>query len=499
MQQKKQEGLIAIGLITALVLLLVPMFVIGKYNFISMDDYTYGTIVRDGADGQSFFGVLWAQAKNAYECYATWQGQYFVNWLIMVFLALGGADHYGLVLLLTLLPLVLAEFFLAYTVLGKGFKASFGQVCIAIVPVIVYHISFPPSTAEAFYWLCGAVTYTTSYALSLISLGLLVNLLFAERNSRLQNILSVIVLLILSVCLGGSNFVTGLFMLLVCGLFAVYGIVAKHKYRLIYFINLAVYTVCFLLTAFSPGATNRRIENADAQVSAIKAICMSLYDAAIYVSTWTFPFVLLLCLVMVPLFWKIVKNVKCRFPVPLLILVISFGMFAAQFTPNEYALGIIGTYRVQNIYRFQMIFWLLGNEFYLLGWLHSRFPDRKIPFLSAAAEKWKRIPLSSVIYGVLAGVLVLAAMYINVGPGAAPYKAYRDLRDGTAAVYYEEHQERLLLLEDKSLDDVVLEAFTNPPSALFFEDLKEVNNWENQHAAEYYGKNSILVRTKQAQ
>ncbi len=89
MDQKKQERLIAAGLIAVLVLLLIPMFLIGKYNFISMDDYTYGNIVRGSmTEGKSFFGVLWAQAGNAYDCYMTWQGQYFVNWLIMVFLAL---------------------------------------------------------------------------------------------------------------------------------------------------------------------------------------------------------------------------------------------------------------------------------------------------------------------------------------------------------------------------------------------------------------------------
>ncbi len=287
---------------------------------------------------------------------------------------------------------------------------------------------------------------------------------------------------------------TGLFMLLVCFLFAVYGIVTKHKHALVYGINLLVYAACFLLTALSPGAANRRIENAAAQVPALKAILLSIYDAFIYMTTWTFPFVLLTVLVMIPLFWKIIKNVKYRFPMPLLVLLFSFGMFAAQFTPNEFALGIIGTYRVQNIYRFQMIFWLFGSEFYLLGWLHRRFPDLKIPVLGTVVRKWKRLPLSSVLYGVVAGVLVVVTMYLNVGPAAAPYKAYKDLRGGTAAAYYQEHQERLQLLEDETLSDVVLDAFTNPPSALFFEDLKKDNSWENRDAAAYYNKNSILVK-----
>lgn len=495
MKQKTQERLIALALFVFLIISLIPLLLIARYNFLSMDDYTYSNIVRDSIyEGQSFFGILWAQACNAYECFSTWQGQYFVNWVIMVFLALGGAAHYDLVVMITLIPMLIADLFLAYMVLGKGLKASFSQVCIAIIPVMILQLSFPPSAAEAFYWLCGAVTYTTTYAISLVSLGLLVNLLYAKQNSKVQNTISAIVLLVFSFCLGGSNFVTGLFMLLVFFLFAVYGVWVKHKHRIIYVANLVVFTVCFLLTAFSPGATNRRLENADAQVPAVKAILLSLYEAAKYITTWTFPFVIIAVLAMIPIFWRIVKKTSYRYPLPLLVLLFSFGMYAAQFTPNQYALGIVGAYRVQNIYRFQMFFWLLGNEFYLLGWIHARFPEWKMPLAVSLYEKIKRIPLVSFVYCFVMGCLVFGTMYVQLGPATSSYSAFKSLREGNAAIYYEEHQERLKLLEDDTIEDVVLEPFSCPPYTLFFEDWKSSNSWENADAAKYFGKNSIIVK-----
>lgn len=222
-KQKNQERLIALGLFALLLILLAPLLLIARYNVMSVDDYTYINIAQNGLyEGQSVFGVLFAQAKNAYDCWSTWQGQYFVNWLIMVFLALGGPQHYYLVIAVTLIPLLFAELFLARVVLQKGFGATFSQTCIAIIPVMIFHMSVPPSSVEAYYWLSGAVTYTTTYAISLVSIALLVNLLFAQQERRYKVFVSKIILIILSMCLGGSNFVTGLFMALVFFLFAAY-------------------------------------------------------------------------------------------------------------------------------------------------------------------------------------------------------------------------------------------------------------------------------------
>lgn len=492
--QHNQERLIALGLFVLLLILLAPLLNIARYNIIGVDDYTYINIAQNGLDkGKNFFDVLFFQMKNSYDLWSTWQGQYFVNWLIMVFLAFAGAKHYYLVIVVTLIPLLLAELYLAHIVLQKGFGATFSQTCIAITPVMIFHISIPPSLVEAYYWLSGAITYTTTYAISLVSIALLVNLFLKAPKRKYQTIISKVILIVFSICLGGSNFVTGLFMLLVFFLFTAYALFTKHKHRIFYIINFVVFTICFLVTIFSPGATNRREVNSEAQVSAVKAIFLSLYEAANYIKTWSFPFVILLLVVMIPLFRKLIKKKNYKFPLPFLVLLVSFGIYAAQFTPNQYALGILGSYRVQNIYRFQMIFWLLGNEFYILGYLHRRFPNLKFSF----ENRITKIPFISLLYGFVSICAVFFCMYYYMGDSLSSVSAYKSLKDGSARIYYQEYKERLELLNDDSMQDVILKPYSQTPYALFFNDFKTFNSWENIEAAKYYGKNSILIEETQ--
>lgn len=488
-ETKSQERLIALGLFMLLMILLIPVLWISRYNVMGVDDYRYLNIAQNALiEEHNIFTVLITQAQNAIDCWKTWQGQYFANWMIMSFLALGGAENYFLVTFVTLIPLLLADYLLAYVILKKGFHATLSEVSIAILPVMIFHMSAPPSLVEAYYWLSGAITYTTVYAISLVSIALLTNLLFAGKKWKMW--VSYVVVLLISVCLGGGNFVTGLFMLLVFSAFSLYALVRKHKQRVFYFVNLLTFTAFFLITIFSPGATSRRMENAESQVSAIKAVILSLVEAWKYIVTWTLPFVILLVVVLIPLFWEIIKKKNYRFPFPVLVLLVSFGMYAAQFTPNQFALGILGAYRVQNIYRFQMILLLLGNEFYILGYLHRRFPTLKISLF----EKIKRIPFVVTIYGALATCLVFACMYRTMGDGMSSVNTYKSLRDGTAAQYYQEYQERLAVLEDDSIKDVVFEPYTYHPYALFFEDFQKHHNWINEDAAQIYNKSTISIK-----
>lgn len=489
-EEKNQERFIAFGLFLLLIVLLIPLLWISKYNVMAVDDYKYLNIAWNGSyeEEQNILDILLAQMKNAFDCWKTWQGQYFANWSIMSFLALRGAENYFFVTLVTLIPLLSADYALVYVILRKGFDATLSQVCIAVFPVMIYHLSVPASLVEAFYWLSGAVTYTTVYAMSLVSIALLVNLLFIYSKKR--RFASYAIVLLLSVCIGGGNFVTGLFMFLVFFFFAAYAFVSRRRHRLFYLINLLIFVMSFLLTIFSPGATNRRIENKESQISAAKAVCLSLLEAVKYVCTWTQPFMILLAAAMLPLFWKLVKKKKYRFPLPALAVLFGFGVYAAQFTPNQYALGILGAYRVQNIYRFQLIFLLLGNEFYILGYLHRRFPLLKFRLL----EKLKKVPFITAAYGALATCVVFACMCYYAKDTMSSISTYKSLRNGSAKKYYEEYRERVNILEDDTIEDVVFIPYSCPPYALYFGDFQKSYNWVNEDAAQIYNKNSIRIQ-----
>lgn len=487
LKAENQERLVAAGLFLFLIILLIPLLWIARYNVMAVDDYKYLNIARNGMQGE-IIGVILSQIRNALDCWKTWQGQYFANWSIMTFLALGGAENYFLVPWITLIPLLLADYALQYVILRKGFGATLSEVCIVAFSVMIFHLSVPMSLVEAFYWLSGAVTYTTVYAISLVSIALLLDLLFIDHQRRRYIIYAVV--LLSSVCIGGGNFVTGLFMFLAFFFFTLYAFVVKNRRRIFYLVNMLVFTIAFLLTVFSPGATNRRLENIESQVSAIKAIFLSLWEAAKYVHLWTQPYVILILAALAPLFWKIIKNKRYRFPFPALVALFSFGMFAAQFTPNQYALGILGAYRVQNIYRFQLIFLLLGNEFYLLGYLHRRLPFLKFHFI----DKIKRIPFITVFYGMIAMCAIFSFMRYYVGDTMSSISAYKAIRDGSAQGYYQEYQERLAILKDDSIKDVVFTPFRHKPYALFFDDFQWSHTWINEDAAQVYNKNSIVIR-----
>jgi len=490
LETRNQERLVAFGLFLLLFILLAPLLWIAKYNVMAVDDYKYLNIARSNMQGEGWnlFSIAFSQARNAFDCWKTWQGQYFANWSIMTFLALGGDENYFCVTLITLIPLLLADFMLIYILLKKGFGATFSEVCIAALPVMIFHMSVPASLVEAYYWLSGAVTYTTVYAISLASTALLTDLLFLEGKKR--KVLVYAIVLALSVCMGGGNLVTGLFMVLVFFFFALYAFAAKKRQCVFYLVNFLVYTATFLLTIFSPGVTNRRMENIEHQVPALKAVFLSLFEAAKYVRTWTQPYVILLLIALIPLFWKILKKRNYRFPLPGLVILISFGMYAAQFMPNQYALGILGAYRVQNIYRFQLIFWLLANEFYILGYLQRRFPSLK----NGISDKIKKVPFITAVYGTMAVCITFGCMYCYVGNTMSSVSAYKSIRDGSAQGYYQEYQERLAILKDDAIKDVVFKPYYYCPYALYFDDFQRSYNWINEDAAQIYHKNSIIIQ-----
>lgn len=511
-----QERIVAVALTVLLVILLIPMLWISKYNVMGVDDYRYLNIAKNALiEDENVWKVFMTQMQNSYECWRTWQGQYFVNFLIMFFLAMGGEECYFAVPFITLIPLLVADYYLAHVVLRKGFGASVAQTCIAILPIMIYQVSLPASLVEAFYWLCGAVTYTTVYAMSLLSIGLLTNLMLSDsprstsntgvhseleiRTSRdekgWKNGAVYFAILLLSVCLGGGNLVTGLFLLLVFFTYTVYGFWKKNKHRIFCLVNTLVYTASFCTTILSPGLMSRRTENAEAQVSAFKAIMMSLYEAGKYIYTWTLPFVMVALIGLIPLFWKIIQKRKYSFPAPIVVFTFTFGLYAAQFTPNQYALGILGAYRVQNIYRFQMIFFLLLNEFYFLGYLHRKFPN-----LGSYFKKMRiKIPMGIVIYGMVFLGGCFLWMREIAGSTMSSTSAYDNLRDGSAVQYYKEYQERLTVLEDETRKDVVFEPYSVHPYPLFFGDFQEAGNWVNMYAAELYHKNTISIHPMESE
>lgn len=492
MKSETQEKLIAAGLLLLLILLILPMLLIARYDIPSVDDFSYRIIAEPAwNETHSVLKTLWAQVQNSVDLWYTWQGTAFGNWLMLSAIALFSKSFYYLTIYFTLIPMILSEIFAARVIFCKGLRLSASQAVIVSLPCIIYQVMLPPSACEGFYWMCGAILYTTVFALAVSTTAVMVLLLLDHRRFGVSVIAKEILLLLLSCMIGGCNYVTALTMLLILTCFTIYGWWRRHPHRVCYTVCTVAFLACFLLSVISPGAANRQ-SSAGEHLSAVSAILLSFREAWSYIRIWTLPQVWALMLVLFPVYLRLARRAKLSFRLPALVTLFSFCIYAAQFTPCLYALGIIGAYRVQNLYRFTLYILLLGNEFYWCGWLAHRLEV----YIRPETGK-KRIPCRQLLWAVLSFCIVLPVFLYWGGPTVSFTSAVLSLRRGQAAAYYQEYRERLTILEDESVQDAELMPFTNAPYLLFFGDIQEdPSAWENIATAEYYHKNTVSLRSE---
>lgn len=82
-QNEKLHGRVILGVtLLALIAVLIPLFQIARYNFMSVDDYSYamhsGQIYKET---HSVWKVFAGQIAYVADYYKTWQGTYFSEWL----------------------------------------------------------------------------------------------------------------------------------------------------------------------------------------------------------------------------------------------------------------------------------------------------------------------------------------------------------------------------------------------------------------------------------
>lgn len=469
---------------------LIPLFWIAHYNFKSVDDFDYSQnaeIVWEKT--HSIINVFSSQIPYVKDAYLSWQGTFFSTWFSRSVLGIIGKNAYYVGTYLTLGGFVLAESLLCCLIFFKVLKADVFSAGTVTACCLGFQILMTPVPSEAYFWFVGAMLYTFAHALALFLVAILIEMYYADK------LWIVIVLEILGVLLtiavGGSNYVTGLTMFVVYGLSTFWVFYKKHSYRWIYLGNTLLYTAVFLINVLAPGNQKRLNAAGDEGMSVIGAILRALKEAAEYVATNMYLPCIILGFMFFPLFIKIVKRNKYRYSFPILITLLSFGVFAAQFTPALYTLGFLGAGRMLNLYRLNFYILLYGNELYWTGWYVHRCEDR----YEIVEKKSEKSTICLLLPAwCLGGLLLCYTLIFWGGSTLTSVSAFMSLRTGQAQQYYQENLERLELLEDESLDVVYLKDFTYKPYVLYFNDIqRDPEDWVNISMADYFGKETIYL------
>lgn len=480
------EKAVALLVVAAVALMLVPMLVVARYNVPCADDYHYGaSTYYTWQATHSLAAVLRAAGEKVAERYANWQGTYSAIFLMALQPAVFGNGFYALVPFLTLGMLAAGTCFFCLSLFAKLLGASRWQALVLALVWLDIDTQLLPSAVQGFYWYNGAIFYTFFFGVQLFYFGLLARYLAMGHASRRRSAAFLTGLCALGLFLGGGNLVTafGTLLVLVCVL-CLLAIMKSRQWRAL-LLPLAFLLAGFLVNVCAPGNSVRQQSMGD-PLPAPLAVLRAVQEAVLqFDKNLTLP-ILLALVFLLPVLWNAAANAHLSFRWPLLFFVFTFGLYAAQFCPTWYALKQAGPARLLDIIFYSAFFWMAVNLFYFLGWLQRRL------WAENGAVPQGRYTIGFV--AVTAALLAVSCFAMRDMLNFTSIQALNALRTGQAQQYHAEFEARVEILEDTTQPDAVLQPYSVRPRVLYFDDAtSDAADWRNGAIAYYYGKHSVIV------
>lgn len=497
-----RSGRRAVVLAAGLLLLsLLPLLLLGKYNVMCIDDYDYGRRVHDvfAATGSVGASVQEAWRQNM-DFYRDWQGTY-VSCFLMAMCPMN--FHYQTAWVVPILMIGMfasSSFVLGRHVLGRWFgcEGQGASLCMLLLLFTFYQVIEAPF--EGIYWYNGAAHYVLMQSLWFFLLTLVSTCITAEKKGRAA--LGCAVSSVLSVIVGGGNLVTALQAEIFLVFLAAYMVWKKRDRIACVMIPFLTGTAGFLVNILAPGNARRASLDVDEGYGAVKAVLLSFYHMAVFAIRWTPLFVVIAWLVLLPLLWRMAKTSKYDFSHPLLVTAGAYCVLSAMFTPTLFAVGMAGLSRVDNIIQMTYYMAALLITIYWLGYISHRTGIRgtkdgtALQESSAAAAFGMFLERAGSRMSAVCMILLLAVWVLTADKNTyTSISALRSLAKGEAETFYEEAMERYALYTNEELEEVAVAPYSAKPHLFSFEDLSEdPGNWLNLAVANYYHKSSVRCK-----
>lgn len=494
-----------------LLLSLLPLLVLGKYNVMCIDDYDYGRRVHDVWQATGSFGASLQEAwRQNMELYREWQGTYVSCFLMAMCPMNFRYDTAWVVPVLMIGMFAVSAFALGRHILVRwlGCEGQGASLCMILLIFMFYQVIEAPF--EGIYWYNGSTHYVLMQSVWFFLLTLASESVWAENKGRA--VLCCAAASVLAVIVGGGNLVTGL-QAEILMVFLVGYVFWIERHKIAYVIApFLVGTAGFLVNVLAPGNTARSSVDLDEGYGAVKAVLLSFYHMAVFAIRWTPLFAVLVWLALLPLLWKLAKASEQKFSHPFLVTAGAYCVLSAMFTPTLFAVGMVGLSRVDNIIQMTYYVAALLVTTYWLGYLSHRVgaaaaaKDSVLQDSTAAKNSGEMKDSAAAAFGLFLErtggrmsavclILLLAVWMLTADKNTyTSISALRSLIKGEAQVFYEEAMERYALYTDEDFADVEVESYSEKPALFAFDDLSEdEGNWLNLAVANYYQKNSVKL------
>jgi hypothetical protein len=483
---EKYEKIGAYVLTAVMAISLGVIIYLGRFNHPTGDDYYYGVATaKVWSDTGNIFLTVKEAAKGVAYQYVNWQGTYSAMLLMHLPPNIFGEGAYKLVTGVILLLYTFSVFYLLKPVIKACLKGSSYMWCAVSSAFVILTIQTVPFKGESMFWYNGAMYYTGYFAVTLTFFGMLIRYLISDRK------IYVPVMAVAAVFLAGGNYVSLLPALIICCMVTAV-LLVKHSHKSVPVgIITCLMLAGLLVSAAAPG--NQMRESGLWDMSAGKAVLESLVQGISYMEAWIDRWWLMSAIILTPFFWHTYKNVNLKFAYPIPVTVFIYGIFCSMECPTFYAMNSTGPARVLAIVYYGFELFSLAGYYYILGYLYRWCEAGKFSYTFDETKKYRYAPqlLAAAVF------LYLAFMQLYSGQlrECTSYKAINLIRSGEAAAYEQEYQDRLAVLRDDTVKDVVFSPYTYQPDMLFVGDFQgSTDNVNNQKVAEYFGKNSLMVQ-----
>jgi len=470
------------------VLSLLPLLFVGFYCHPTGDDIYYGVHAREiFEETHSVFQTIGNAISGVGHDYNTWQGTYAAMFIMRLQPTVFSENLYFLTPFLVIGSLILGLWVFLKESIGRWLALNKHEFLGMYSLVLFLCLQWVITPGEAFYWFNGAVYYSGFFGLMLLNFGLLARYITLGKKKVLPFIVA------LEILIGGSNYLTLLWSMIVLFCASVFLFWKKKPCKWTVALLTLLQMGCFLISAVAPG--NQVRAATAASLPAWKAVLFSIRQGFSFLAAWMNGWWVLgaLCLAifLVPALYKS----QFRFPMPLLVAGFLFGLFSSLTCPTFYAQSNAGPGRALNLSCYGFILTSYLALFYFVGYLFRKYKEGNFSLPALEEDKqysWKGI------YALLLATILL----FQIGIGSmddtlylfTSVEATKDILNGSVFAYHQEYLQRINTLTNAPDADVVLTPFVNRPLTVFVGDYGQNPNQESNVAlARWYGNHSVMV------
>ena len=263
-----------------LLLSLIPLIWLGRYNYPTGDDYYYGAETHlVWQQTGSIIQTLDAACAGVADSYQIWQGTYSALFLMYLAPNVFSNTAYHLVTFVILLLLCGGIFYLLCPLFRRFLPGTCGEWITVSSILSFLCIQTVEFQCDSFYWYNGSMYYTGFFAVTLFFLGTLFR--YLDNGKRIL----LLPLLLFAVFLGGGNYVSLLPCMLLSVTITLLLLLQKNKKAYICGITSVVLLLSFAVSAIAPG--NHVRQSGMWKIPAWKAIAKCLLQGIRYTFAWT--------------------------------------------------------------------------------------------------------------------------------------------------------------------------------------------------------------------